>query len=520
MANKTFLTVSDTKLSSLNAKQEGDMTERVYVTFSSPVNASLSTVWNVILDKVENPGRYNPEAQDYKILERHGNQVLREMKALGVTVKERITWDEKTGEIRHTLVNNPLFIGQAINAVIRPASNNPNDLPIITYTVDWEPYNDEARKVAQEIQEKLAQAVPQTVLNSKTVAEQQEAQNESSFAVSDAKVEATTKNGSKPMLERLPGTATDMVKRLFSRGEAFDADGFITFFTDTPVYQFSNFDVCLDKAAIKKSALDFFSQISAVYHEIKMLWEVGDVVFVEMDVTYWRKDGSIISLPCFDIFRLEGDKFSELRIFMDVNPLFDRTITVSDTASVFTVSEGKRLNPPNIMRSFFAEHAEGIKRVETGFAPKWSINGHNSSISHAAKSASKVDLVMEMEAAGGEGNWDYFNTFFVEDVYFKVGASQEKRGTQGIRDYLTWLYEIAEPNLPFEFRGTWELEDVVIIEMNAKYIRRSDGKPVSFPCTDILRFEGNKIREWRVYPDQSELWMNEKVKHHGPRTYR
>jgi hypothetical protein len=35
-----------------------------------------------------------------------------------------------------------------------------------------------------------------------------------------------------------------------------------------------------------------------------------------------------------------------------------------------------------------------------------------------------------------------------------------------------------------------------------------------------LRFEGNKIREWRVYPDQSELWMNEKVKRHGPRTYR
>lgn len=496
------------------------MSERIYATFSSPVNAEWSTGWNALLDKIENPGRYNPEAQDYKILERHGNQALREMKVLNMTIKERIIWDEKTREIRHTLVNNPLFVGQAVNAISRPASNNPNDLPIITFTLDWEPYNDEARKVAQEIQEKLTQAVQQAVLNSKTVAEQQDAQKKSPFAVSDAKIEATTSNGNKPILERLPGTTTDMVKRLFSRGEAFDADGFITFFTDNPVYQFGNFEVCLDKAAIKKSVENFFSRISAVYHEIKMIWEVGDVVFVEMDVTYWRKDGSVISLPCCDIFRVEGDKFSELRIFMDANPVVDPTIAVPATASVFTVSQGKRLNPPNIMKKHFAEHPEGIKRVETGFAAKWSVNGQNSSNSRSAKSVSKVDLVMEMEAAGGELNWEYFKTFFVDDVYFKVGASQEKRGYQAIIDYLTWLYAIAEPNLPFEFRGTWELEDVVLVEMDAKYFRRSDGKPVSFPCTDILRFEGNKIREWRVYPDQSELWMTEKVKLHGPRTYR
>ncbi|ARV57293.1 hypothetical protein BZZ01_00445 [Nostocales cyanobacterium HT-58-2] len=111
--------------------------------------------------------------------------------------------------------------------------------------------------------------------------------------------------------ERMPGKATDLVLQLFSRGESFDPDGFITFFTDTPVYQFGNFEVCFDKAAIKKSAENFLSRISAVYHEIKMMWESGNTVFVEMDITYWRKDGSIICLPCCDIFRLEGDKFSE-----------------------------------------------------------------------------------------------------------------------------------------------------------------------------------------------------------------
>ncbi|VEP12875.1 conserved hypothetical protein [Hyella patelloides LEGE 07179] len=129
---------------------------------------------------------------------------------------------------------------------------------------------------------------------------------------------------------------------------------------------------------------------------------------------------------------------------------------------------------------------------------------------------SNLDLVIEMEIAAsqiasGKHDENYFKTFFLDDVFFKVGASKETRGYRNIIDYLIWLFSFIEPNWPFEFRGTWELEDTVIIEMDTKCFRRSDGKPISFPCTDILRFEGNKIREWRVYPDQSELWLTDKV---------
>ena len=103
--------------------------------------------------------------------------------------------------------------------------------------------------------------------------------------------------------EKLPGTNADAVKRLFARGEAFDSQGFIDFFTDHPVYQFGNFPICFDKAAINASVTAFFGSVSALYHDIKMLWEVGEVVFVEMDVTYWRLDGSVVTLPCAYIFR-------------------------------------------------------------------------------------------------------------------------------------------------------------------------------------------------------------------------
>ncbi|HHP7230947.1 MAG TPA: EthD domain-containing protein [Xenococcaceae cyanobacterium] len=195
----------------------------------------------------------------------------------------------------------------------------------------------------------------------------------SDLSVSDTKdFLSTTTDRQKAKLERLPGTASDLVKCLFARGEAFDSEGFVEFFTDTPVYQVGSFELCLTKAAIKKSTAFFFSQLSALYHEIKSLWEIGDVVLVEMDVIYWRKDGAVFSLPCCDIFRLEGDKFSELRIFIDANALSDPKISVPYTASVLTTSEGKRLTPPGIMKQFFTENPEGKARVAAGFVPTWS----------------------------------------------------------------------------------------------------------------------------------------------------
>jgi alkylhydroperoxidase/carboxymuconolactone decarboxylase family protein YurZ/limonene-1,2-epoxide hydrolase/catechol 2,3-dioxygenase-like lactoylglutathione lyase family enzyme len=491
----------------LTSKQPGDTSERVYATFSSPVNASLSTVWNVLLDKIENPARYNPEAQDYRILERHGNQILREMKALNMTIKERITWDEKTKEIRHTLVNNSLFIGQAVNAIVRPESNNPNAPLIITYTLDWEPYNDQARHLAQEIQAKLTQAIQQGILNVITVAEQQDAQKESPKAVSNGKVGASTTNLGKSILGRLPGTNADLVKRLFSRGEAFDVDGFITFFTDTPVYQFGNFEVCLDKAAIKNSASAFFSRISAVYHDIKMLWEVGDVVFVEMDVTYWRKDGSVVSLPCCDIFRIEGDKFSELRIFMDVNPVFDQTIPVATKASVFTANLGEKLIPPGTMRQHFAEHPEGKERVKQGFVPKWSIAGPKWPIGSGPVANDK--LSQQLQAMGelaqsviGQ-DWEKVKTYLTDDIFYKVGSGEPVYGPQAVVDFFQQTFKNTAIFYGHDVRKIWQEPDIITLEMDAKYELVPNKEHVKIACCDIYRLRGNKVSEWRVYADMS-----------------
>ena len=173
----------------------------------------------------------------------------------------------------------------------------------------------------------------------------------------------------------LPGARTETALSLFSRGEAFDADGFASFFADAPVYQFGNAPVQTDRAGIARSSQAFFDGIQAVYHGIKAVWEVGDVAVVEMDVAYWRPDGSRVTLPCADVFRFDGPRIAELRIFMDAAPVFDPSLDVAADASVYTVADGAAARSPGLMRRFYAEHPEGRRRVADGFPPRWSVAG-------------------------------------------------------------------------------------------------------------------------------------------------
>ena len=317
-------------------------------------------------------------------------------------------------------------------------------------------------------------------------------------------------NGGLTKTEKISGTNVDLVKRLFSRGEAFDSAGFVTFFTDNPVYQFGNFDVCLDKEAIKKSADNFFSQINAVYHEIKMIWEVGDLVFVEMDVTYWRKDNSEISLPCTDIFRVEGDKFSELRIFMDVNPVFDPTISVPPSASVLTASAGKTLIPPGTMKRHFAEHPEGRQRVADGYAPKWSVAGPKWAIAEPAanpKFSEQLNAVGELSQAIMAQDWAKVKTYLTDDIFYKVGSAEPRYGRQEVVDFFADTFKNTAIFFGHKVRKVWQEQDIISLEMDAYYKLVPSQKQVTISCCDIYRMRGSKVSEWRVYADMSP-WGN------------
>ena len=42
----------------------------------------------------------------------------------------------------------------------------------------------------------------------------------------------------------------------------------------------------------------------------------------ELRVTYTRKDGRKVAVPCVNVFGMEGDKIRDYKIFIDVSPVY------------------------------------------------------------------------------------------------------------------------------------------------------------------------------------------------------
>jgi predicted SnoaL-like aldol condensation-catalyzing enzyme len=113
---------------------------------------------------------------------------------------------------------------------------------------------------------------------------------------------------------------------------------------------------------------------------------------------------------------------------------------------------------------------------------------------------SKLDSVMAMETSAFQGKWDIFKSFFTDDVYFKSGSTIEISGADAIAEFYKKIQETKLRSTGVNTRGTWEFENVVIIEMDVQAIQISNGQAVEYPSVDIFRFKDDKISEWRVYP--------------------
>jgi limonene-1,2-epoxide hydrolase len=111
----------------------------------------------------------------------------------------------------------------------------------------------------------------------------------------------------------------------------------------------------------------------------------------------------------------------------------------------------------------------------------------------------KIEMVQAMEAAAFTGDWNTFKSYLAPDVYYKVGNTTELRGPQAIVDYMIRLLSTELAINDLKIRAAWETEDTVVLELNMKGLRHIDKKNVAYPCVDVYRFDGDKIRDWRVY---------------------
>jgi hypothetical protein len=143
-----------------------------------PVDAELQTIWDVLLDRIEHPDRYLAGVESFSFPESEPDYAVREVMIEGTPLKERITVDERVGEVRYELVEHPFFQGEVYNALIPPAADDPKAKPVVQFRMDWQPLNEEAHAVESEVLPALEASLKDAVHYVRDLAEHMQKQQE------------------------------------------------------------------------------------------------------------------------------------------------------------------------------------------------------------------------------------------------------------------------------------------------------------------------------------------------------
>jgi ketosteroid isomerase-like protein len=111
---------------------------------------------------------------------------------------------------------------------------------------------------------------------------------------------------------------------MFAAGDSGDVDGLLGFLTDDVVLVFGNGEP-VHKDGIRDLWGQVVSTLKGVRHEIHDIWhaaEDADVLIARMTVHYSKLDGSVVSLPCVNVFRLRDELIADYRIYIDASPVF------------------------------------------------------------------------------------------------------------------------------------------------------------------------------------------------------
>lgn len=118
----------------------------------------------------------------------------------------------------------------------------------------------------------------------------------------------------------MPETAT--AAGIFEDIDRMDAKAFASWLSDDCTLRFANADEIQGRDAIEPAIEGFFGSIAGLTHRIVEHWEIGDAVIFQVEVTYTRKDGGVVTLPAAVIQRRRDGLIREYRIYIDQTPLY------------------------------------------------------------------------------------------------------------------------------------------------------------------------------------------------------
>ena len=118
-------------------------------------------------------------------------------------------------------------------------------------------------------------------------------------------------------------TARPRTRDLFAIVDSMDVATIAAFFAEDGRVVFGNGQPVVGIDEIRTGLTAFYATIAGLHHEIVTEWSVGDDTIVEFKVTYDRKDGQQVTIPCVTIFHVNAaGKIDAYRVYFDVTPVY------------------------------------------------------------------------------------------------------------------------------------------------------------------------------------------------------
>ena len=120
------------------------------------------------------------------------------------------------------------------------------------------------------------------------------------------------------------GTTTrPQTRNLFAMTDAMDVATVTSVFAKDGRVVFGNGQPLVGIEEIRAGVTAFFATIAGLHHEVVNEWNFGNDTIVELKVTYDRKDGRQVTIPCVTIFHTDdAGKIDDYRVYFDAAPIY------------------------------------------------------------------------------------------------------------------------------------------------------------------------------------------------------
>ena len=115
---------------------------------------------------------------------------------------------------------------------------------------------------------------------------------------------------------------SDMIEKLFDSIDNKNPEAFVSFLSPGCTFKFGNLPAVTGTEQIRDFVSGFFDSIASLSHTIKDSWNVEDGVICHGDVSYTRKDGSVLTVPFANILKSDSGGIADYMIFADTSQLY------------------------------------------------------------------------------------------------------------------------------------------------------------------------------------------------------